>query len=116
VLIVDDHSGFRAWARSFLEAEGYRVVGEAADGSEAISAVRRLRPDIVLLDVHLPDVDGFEVARTLSEDAASPAVVLVSSREVGDFGQRVGAAGARGFISKVELSGDRLFDLVRGAS
>jgi DNA-binding NarL/FixJ family response regulator len=114
VLIVDDHGGFRAWARAFLEGEGYRVVGEAADGSEAIGAVRRLRPDVVLLDVHLPDVDGFEVARRLAGEPDAPVVVLVSSREVAEFGRRVAASGARGFISKMDLSGERVRDLVQG--
>ena len=108
VLIVDDHTGFRVWARAFLEAEGYRVVGEAADGFEAISAVRRLRPDVVLLDVHLPDLDGFEVARRVGEEPEAPAVVLVSSRELVEFGRRVAESGVHGFISKVELSGATL--------
>ena len=116
VLIVDDHGGFRAWARAFLEAEGYRVVGEAADGSAALGAVRRLRPDVVLIDVHLPDLDGFEVARRLADEPDTPAVVLVSSREVAEFGRRLDAAGVRGFISKVDLSGDTLRELVAGAS
>lgn len=112
VLVVDDHSAFRAWARAFLEAEGYRVVGEAADGAEAIRAVSRLRPEVVLLDVHLPDLDGFEVARQLADEPEPPAVVLVSSREFGEFGRRVAGSGARGFISKVELSAERLQALV----
>ncbi len=116
MLIVDDHGGFRAWARTFLEAEGYRVVGEAAGGTEAISAVRRLRPDVVLLDVHLPDLDGFEVARRVAAEPAPPAVVLVSSREVEEFGWRVGATSVCGFISKVDLSGERLGALVEGGS
>ncbi|WP_211262604.1 response regulator [Nitriliruptor alkaliphilus] len=114
MLIVDDHGGFRAWARAFLADEGYRVVGEAADGSEAIGAVRRLCPDVVLLDVHLPDVDGFEIARRIAAQPDPPVVVLVSSREVAEFGQRVAASGAQGFISKVDLSGQRVHDLVLG--
>jgi DNA-binding NarL/FixJ family response regulator len=114
VLVVDDHSGFRAWARAFLEAEGYQVVGEAASGTEAISAARRLRPDVVLLDVHLPDVDGFEVAHHLSAEPEPPAVVLVSSREPEEFGRRVAEADVRGFISKVELSAEALHALVDG--
>jgi DNA-binding NarL/FixJ family response regulator len=114
VLIVDDHKGFRVWARAFLEAQGYRVVGEAADGAEALSAVGRLRPDVVLLDVHLPDVDGFEVARRAAEAPEAPAVVLVSSRELVDFGRRVAESGVRGFISKVDLSGETLRAVLRG--
>jgi DNA-binding NarL/FixJ family response regulator len=116
VLVVDDHGGFRAWARMFLEAEGYRVVGEAAGGVEAISAVRRLRPDVVLLDVQLPDLDGFEVARRLAEEPEPPAVVLISSREPVEFGRRVTEAGVRGFISKVELSPETLHALVSGGA
>ena len=116
VLVVDDHGGFRTWARAFLEAEGYRVVGEAADGMEALSAVRRLRPDVVLLDVHLPDADGFEVARRIAAQPEAPTVVLVSSREREEFGPRIAAAGVRGFISKVELSGEALHALVAGGS
>jgi DNA-binding NarL/FixJ family response regulator len=116
VLIVDDHDGFRAWARVFLEASGYRVVGDAGDGAAAISAVRRLRPDVVLLDVHLPDVDGFEVARRLADEPDAPAVVLVSSRELVDFGPRVADAGVSGFLSKVELSPETLHALVSGGA
>lgn len=116
VLIVDDHDGFRAWAHAVLETEGYRVVGDAASGEEAISAVRRLRPDVVLLDVHLPDLDGFEVAQRLAEEREPPAVVLVSSRDLEEFGQRVAHSGVRGFISKAELSGRRLHALVPGGA
>lgn len=116
VLVVDDYGGFRAWARAFLEAEGYRVVGEAADGEEAISAVRRLRPDVVLLDVHLPDLDGFEVARRLAGEPEPPVVVLVSSRELAEFGRRVADSGVHGFISKVELSGETLHAVVSGGA
>ncbi len=114
VLIVDDHNGFRVWAHAFLEAQGYRVVGEAADGAEAIIAVGRLCPDVVLLDVHLPDLDGFEVAHRIAEAAEAPAVVLISSRELVEFGQRVAESGVRGFISKADLSGETLHDVLSG--
>jgi DNA-binding NarL/FixJ family response regulator len=106
VLVVDDHPGFRRWARVFLEAEGYQVVGEAADGAAAVREVARLHPDVVLLDVHLPDMDGFEVARRLNGDR--PVVVLISSRDRGDFGDRVRASGVRGFLAKADLSGPAL--------
>lgn len=108
VLVVDDHEAFRAWARAFLVAEGYRVVGEAANGVDAIGAARRLRPDLVLLDVHLPDVDGFTIARCLAEEPEAPMVVLVSSREIVEFGRRVADSGVQGFVSKAELSGQTL--------
>jgi len=113
VLIVDDHAGFRARARELLETEGYEVVGEADDGGSALRASRRLGPDIVLLDVQLPDLDGFEVAGRLTSNGEGPAVVLVSSRDGSDFGSLVRDCGARGFIPKAELSGPRLAELLR---
>ncbi len=108
VLIVDDHAGFRAGARRLLTAEGYEVVGEAADGEAGLRAARVLEPDIVLLDVNLPDVDGFRVAARLTGGPASPAVVLTSSRDGADFGELVARAGARGFVSKFDLCGATL--------
>jgi DNA-binding NarL/FixJ family response regulator len=104
VLIVDDHPSFRASARMLLEAEGYEVVGEAEDGARALAAARDLRPDLVLLDVQLPDIDGFEVSSRLTANGDPPAVVLVSSRDSGDYGSLAGDSGARGFIPKAELS------------
>ena len=108
VLIVDDHPSFRASARILLEAEGYTVLGEAPDGVTAIAEVQRLRPDIVLLDVQLPDIDGFGVAERLQELPQPPAVILVSSRDGSDFGPLVERSGARGFVPKAELCGDRV--------
>ena len=107
VLIVDDHDGFRASARALLEAEGFAVVGEAADGIGALTAVERLRPDVVLLDL-----DGFSVAERLAAAPDPPRVVLISSRDAGAYGPRVQAAGARGFLAKRELSGASLAALV----
>jgi DNA-binding NarL/FixJ family response regulator len=112
VLIVDDHAGFRTRARELLESEGFEVVGEAADGGSALSATQQLGPDVVLLDIQLPDIDGFEVAKQLAATDGGPAVVLVSSREAADFGSLVRASGARGFIAKDELSGARLRSLL----
>jgi DNA-binding NarL/FixJ family response regulator len=88
VLIVDDHEGFRAWARVLLEQARYTVLGEAADGASAIGAARRLRPEVVLLDVQLPDTDGFQVARRLGGERWSPAIVLVSTRDASDYAER----------------------------
>jgi DNA-binding NarL/FixJ family response regulator len=112
LLIVDDHEAFRASAGALLAAEGFTVVGDAADGASALSAVDRLRPDVVLLDVQLPDVSGFDVARRLAAGAQRPLVVLISSREAGAYGERVAAAPARGFLAKHELSGAALAALV----
>jgi DNA-binding NarL/FixJ family response regulator len=113
VLIVDDHSGFRTQARALLEAEGFDVVGEAVDGASALDAAAELEPQLVLLDVHLPDLDGFEVALRLTGRDGGPTVVLVSSRDGSDFGPLVGRSGAVGFIPKAELSGAALKALMR---
>ncbi|MGI8658837.1 MAG: response regulator [Candidatus Limnocylindria bacterium] len=115
VLIVDDHSGFRSWTRSMLETEGFPVVGEAADGASAIAMARALRPELVLLDVMLPDTSGLLVAKQLAGLPTPPRVILVSSREASDFGDVVGHSQALGFISKPELSGPRVRTLL-GAS
>ena len=108
VLIVDDHPSFRASARLLLESEGWTVVGEAADGARAIAAARELEPDLVLLDVQLPDFDGFEVSSRLASNGPGPAVILVSSRDCDDYGSLAFEVGARGFIPKAELSGEAL--------
>ncbi len=112
VLIVDDHPSFRATARMLLEADGWSVVGEAADGQGGLDAAAALAPDLVLLDVNLPDLDGFAVAERLTGVDGAPAVVLVSSRDARDFGPLVTRSGARGFVSKADLSGDALRGLV----
>lgn len=112
VLIVDDHPGFRAAARRLLELEGYVVVGEAADGQTGIDAARELRPDFVLLDVQLPDIDGFEVAERLSYEQVTPAVVLTSSREASDYGPCLATTPACGFLPKAELSAAGIADIL----
>jgi DNA-binding NarL/FixJ family response regulator len=112
VLIVDDHATFRSLARALLEAAGFDVVGEAADGASALSEVRRLRPAIVLLDVHLPDLDGFSVTRRLAAAGGGPAVVLVSSRDASSYRRRLADSPACGFIAKADLSADALAALV----
>lgn len=112
VVIVDDHAGFRARAAALLERAGYRVVGSCADGRSALSLLAAVRPDVVLLDVQLPDIDGFGVIEQLGEDR--PAVVLISSREAADYGARVARSGAAGFISKADLSAASLAEAVAG--
>lgn len=104
VLIVDDHAAFRASARTALELDGFDVVGEAADGASGERLARALEPDLVLLDVALPDTSGFEVAERLA--TCSSQVILVSSRDRRDFSNRVRRSGALGFVSKDELSGE----------
>ena len=113
VMIVDDHAPFRRLASQLLEAEGFAVVGEAVDGAGALSAVETLRPQVVLLDLQLPDLSGLEVARRIAGRAgARPAVVLTSTRDGADFGSLMSASGACGFIGKSELSGLALRRLV----
>ena len=112
ILIVDDHAGFRTSARRILEAHGFEVVGEAEDGSSGVAMASELRPEVVLLDLQLPDIDGFEVAAQLRDAGVAAAVVLTSSRDWSDVCTRQRAAGAVGFIPKDELSGSRLRDLV----
>ena len=114
VLIVDDHPSFRVTARALLEAEGFDVVGEAEDGETALEEAARLRPEVVLLDVQLPGIDGFEVAaRLTSWNGASPAVVLTSSRDATEFSGLVERSGARGFVPKAELSAAALTALLK---
>ena len=106
VLIVDDHGVVREGLRAYLELEpDIQVVGEAKDGAGAVSAAEALHPDLVLLDVQLPDLDGFEVADQLCRLDDPPAVVLTSSRDGADYGRCVECCGARGFVPKGELSG-----------
>ena len=112
VLIVDDHPAFRQSAAALLEEEGFVVIGEAADGDEAIAAVERLRPQVVLLDIQLPGSDGFRVAERLADGPHPPSVVLISSRDASAYGSRLEATTAQGFISKSELSGSTLAALV----
>jgi DNA-binding NarL/FixJ family response regulator len=104
VLIVDDHDGFRARARRLLDAEGFAVVGEAADGAEALAAVDRLAPDLVLLDLHLPDQSGWDVACSITGRPDAPAVVMTSTRDAEDVVARARECGARGFVPKADLS------------
>jgi DNA-binding NarL/FixJ family response regulator len=112
VLLVDDHSGFRAAARKLLETSGFEVVGEAADAQTAITAMIRLRPQVVLVDIQLPDLDGIDLAEVLSTACPDASVVLISSRPAADYGPRLEKSRAAGFISKSELSRDTLTALL----
>ena len=112
VLIVDDHAPFRSIARQILSTAGFLIVGEGVDGAEAIRACGELCPDLVLLDVQLPDIDGFAVAAVLTARVDPPAVVLVSSRSRTDYGSRIEDCRACGFIAKEALSGDAVRSLL----
>ncbi len=114
VLIVDDHPGFRAQARVLLAAAGYEVVGEAADGESAVRVARDLSPDVVLLDVQLPDITGFDVVQLVGGGTDPPAIILISSRDASDYGRRIERSGARGFISKADLSAHTLAAVLEG--
>ena len=116
-LVVDDHAGFRMSARFLLEMEGFEVVGEAADGAGAVSAAEELRPELVLLDVQLPDAQGYDVAREILGRGLPTRIVLISSRDESDYGDSIRDSGAIGFVTKGELSGARLRTLLEnGAS
>jgi DNA-binding NarL/FixJ family response regulator len=108
VLIVDDHPEFRRSARALLEAEGFEVVGEAADGASALLGAARLHPRLVLLDIQLPDLNGFEVAARLARSSDPPAVILTSTRSASSYRRRLGGTPVLGFIAKADLSGDTL--------
>ncbi len=116
VLVVDDHPSFRRFARRLLEAAGFSVVDEAGDGTSALAAVHELRPDVVLLDVLLPDTTGFELAELLSSDPLGPLVVLTSSRSASDFSASLAGSSALGFIAKRDLSAPALVALLEGAA
>jgi DNA-binding NarL/FixJ family response regulator len=111
VLIVDDHPSFRTCARMILEADGFTVIGEAEDGAGALSAIDALQPDLVLLDIQLPDMDGFAVLERLGSGA--PPVVLISSRDACDYDGLIRKSRARGFIAKADLSGAAVRSLLR---
>ena len=113
VLIVDDHPSFRASARAVLESGEFLVVGEAADGASALQAVRDLRPDVILLDVQLPDMKGFDVCREIEEgNGWAPSIVLVSSRDMADYGDLITSSCAVGFLPKAELSSEAVSALL----
>ncbi len=107
-VVVDDQADFRHVARALLEAGGYQVVGEAGSGAEAVTVAVAKRPQVVLLDVQLPDTDGFAVSHELSRLLPATAVILCSVRDATDYGDRVGRSGARGFLSKTALSADAI--------
>ena len=114
LLIVDDHAAFRSTARALLECDGWNVVGEAGDGTSGLTAARTLKPDVVLLDVRLPDIDGFAVAEELAAEASGPAVIVTSSSDDPLYPDRARRTGARGFVAKHDLSGAALERVLDG--
>ena len=112
ILIIDDDPRFRTQARDLLEADGFDVIGQAVDGASGLEAAQSLRPDFVLLDIGLPDVEGFEVARDLAMDGPPPLVVLTSSRDARAYGRRLTNGDALGFIPKEQISGAAIRALV----
>lgn len=114
-LIVDDHDVFRASARALLESEGF-TVSEAATAENGIDAAVRLRPDVVLLDIQLPDKDGFHAAALLARLEQPPVVILTSSRDPSDYGSLIADSTATGFIPKSELSSETIRALLRTTS
>ena len=111
-LIIDDHADFRAQAAALLRTSGYEVVGSCPDGRSAVTAISALHPDVVLLDVQLPDIDGFSLIAQLDAVSEGTTIVLVSTREAADYGGRVARSGAAGFICKAELSAQSLANVV----
>jgi DNA-binding NarL/FixJ family response regulator len=112
VLVVDDHPSFRRCVRALLTSEGFDVVGEAENGESALALATELSPDLVLLDIQLPDISGFEVVSRLHETNPELEIVLVSSRDQNAYGSALGASGALGFITKGDLSGPALARLL----
>jgi CheY-like chemotaxis protein len=116
IVIVDDDPSFLATVRLLLEDEGFVVVGEALNGLDGVAAVLELEPDIALVDVNLPDIDGFEVVERLADGGHSPPVVLTSIRSAADFGDLVERSRAHGFITKAEMSAKALTEILEGSS
>src|SRR5436309_9044103 len=112
ILIVDDDPRFRAQARDLLEADGFVVIGEAVDGASGLKAAQALQPDFVLLDIGLPDIEGFEVAKALAADGPPPWVVLTSSRDARAYGRRLTNGHSLGFVPKERISGAAIRALV----
>ena len=112
VVIIDDSHDFLSSASGLLTEEGFLVVGCVADATTAIEEVRRLQPSVVLLDIQLPVVNGFELAEVFARMEPRPIVVLTSSRDAVSYGEALRAAPVRGFIAKGELSGDALAAMV----
>jgi CheY-like chemotaxis protein len=114
ILIVDDDPTFLKTVRRLLEAQGFDVIGEALNGLDGVTAATRLDPDIVLVDVNLPDIDGFQVVERIADGGRAPPVVLTSIRAAGDFGSLIETSRARAFITKADITGEALAGFLAG--
>ena len=112
MLVVDDHAGFREMARALAVSGGLEVVAEAADGATALTLCQEHRPDLVLLDIGLPDLDGFDVRRRMLQELDPPVVLLTSSRDAAAYGARLFGPEPIAFVPKDELSVAALVDLL----
>ena len=111
VLIVDDQKAFRVAAREVVNVtQGFEVVGEAETGDDSILAARRLHPDLVLMDVNLPGIDGLEASRRIKAEQPEVVVLLLSTYDREDFATRIAGSGASAFIAKASFGPDSLSD------
>jgi DNA-binding NarL/FixJ family response regulator len=109
VLIVDDQEPFRLAARAVVEAtDGFEVVGEVETGEASVEAARELAPDLVLMDVNLPGIDGLEATRQILDGSDTVVVLLLSTYEADEYGPRAAEVGAAAYIPKSEFEPDRL--------
>lgn len=113
VLVVDDHVAFRSAARSALDA-GHRfvVVGEAESGEEAVALAMKLHPELVVMDVLLPGIDGLEATRRILTNDPGTVVVLVSTRGQAELPAAIGECGAVGFLPKELFDPDALSAMI----
>lgn len=116
LVIVDDDPTFLAAVRLLLESEGFEIVGEALTGLDGVAAAAENDPDLVLVDIGLPDIDGFEVAKRVAARDGAPPVVLTSIRSADDFATLVDDSPARGFVTKDDISGDALRAILHGGA
>jgi DNA-binding NarL/FixJ family response regulator len=109
VLICDDQEAFRSAAREVVNStQGFEVVGETSTGEDSVVAAGQLHPDLVLMDVHLPGIDGLEASRRIRAQDPKVAVLLLSTYDPEDFAARIAGSGAIAFISKGAFGPDRL--------
>jgi CheY-like chemotaxis protein len=114
VLVVDDHVSYRRLMVRLLRTSGFEVIGDVGNGRDAVEMVLAKTPDVVLLDILLPDFDGFEVARRLVVSPVPPLIVFISSRQRDEFGTLADGGTIRGFLSKDEFTVERLNGLLAG--